>query len=90
MAAIKRSVSFRPEIWAEVERLAARENAGVSGIVNAALERYIRIQEGLEAVREWEAEHGAFTPEEVAEADRLLDEAGVGLPRASDARPDIR
>jgi hypothetical protein len=35
-------------------------------------------RDGLRAVREWEREHGEFTPEELAEADALLDEHGVG------------
>jgi len=31
-------------------------------------------------VEEWEREHGALTPEELAEADAILDEAGVTGP----------
>ena len=29
-------------------------------------------------MKEWEAEKGAFTEEQLAEADRVLDAAGVG------------
>jgi hypothetical protein len=31
-------------------------------------------------VRDWEAEHGAFSPEEIADADAALDAAGVIRP----------
>ena len=34
-----------------------------------AAEHHARIQDGLAAVREWEQENGAFTADEIAEAD---------------------
>ena len=77
MAVTKRSVSFRPEIWAEVARTAGEEGRQVSALVNEALGYYLKLRRGLAAVQEWEAEFGPFTAEEIAEADRLLDEAGV-------------
>jgi hypothetical protein len=78
MAVTKRSVSFRPEIWAEVARITDAEGGQISALVNEALAHYLRTRHGLEAAAEWEAEHGPLTAEEIAEADRLLDEAGVG------------
>lgn len=77
MGVVKRSVSFSPEVWAEVARITGEEGARVSAIVNDALVYYLHWKRALETTKEWEAEHGAFTPEELAEADRLLDEAGV-------------
>jgi predicted transcriptional regulator len=49
--------------------VAARE-AGIplSRLLAAAAEREMRRRIGLAAVAEWEAEHGAFTPEELAAA----------------------
>ena len=49
--------------------VAARE-AGVplSRMIASAAEREMRRRIGLAAVAEWEAEHGAFTPEELAAA----------------------
>jgi predicted transcriptional regulator len=49
--------------------VAARE-AGVplSRMIASAAEREMRRRFGLAAVAEWEAEHGAFTPEELAAA----------------------
>ena len=77
MGVVKRSVSFQPEVWAEAVRIAREEGVGVSALVNAAVAYYLELRRGLEAVAEWQAEHAPFTSEEIAEADRILDEAGV-------------
>ena len=75
MSVVKRSVSFDAELWDELARQAG---AGpVSPLVNDALAHYLRRQRGLAAVADYEAEFGAFTEEELAEADRVLDAAGV-------------
>lgn len=47
---------------------------------------------GLGAVAEWEAEYRALSADELASADRLLDEAGVGIderaePPAASTKP---
>jgi predicted transcriptional regulator len=78
MTVVKRAVSFDPEVWADLEHIAEVEHIGVSTVVNRALRHELRLQRGLAAVGEWETEHGAFTAAELAEADRLLDRAGVG------------
>ena len=80
MTVVKRAVSFDPEVWADLERIAAAERIGVSTVVNRALRYELRIQRGLVAVNEWENEHGAFVEEEMIEADRILDRAGIGEP----------
>ncbi len=91
MAVVKRSVSFRREIWEELARRADAKGGHVSGLVNEALEHYLTLQRGLDAAREWEEVHDPFTPEEIAAADRELDEAGVyGWTRPSHARSDLR
>jgi hypothetical protein len=38
----------------------------------------LAVQDGLAAVAEWEAEHGALTADELAEADRLLNRGSAG------------
>jgi predicted transcriptional regulator len=78
MTVVKKAVSFDPEVWADLERIAEAERIGVSTVVNRALRHELRLQRGLAAVAEWETEHGAFTEEELVEADRILDGAGVG------------
>jgi hypothetical protein len=82
---VKRSVSFDAAVW---ESLSAAAGSGpVSPIVNDALAHYLRRQRGLAAVVEYEAEFGALTDAELAEADRVLDAAGAvdrGQPAAAD------
>jgi hypothetical protein len=38
------------------------------------------VEDGLAAVAEWEAEHGAFTAKEIAAADAVLDAARKAAP----------
>ena len=44
----------------------------VSAWMTAAARRALRLRDGLAAVAEWEAEHGALTPEEIGRAEREL------------------
>jgi hypothetical protein len=65
----KRSISIPPELDAVIA--AAAQDAGMSysaWIAQTARKEFI-IQAGLEAVSKYEAEHGPFSPEEIAEAD---------------------
>lgn len=78
MTVVKRAVSFDPEVWADLERIAETERIGVSTVVNRALRHELRLERGLAAVREWETEHGELTEAELLEADRILDRARVG------------
>jgi hypothetical protein len=78
MAVVKKTVSFDPEVWADVQKTAVRERIGASTVVNRALRHDLRIQRGLAAVAEWEGEHESFSEQELADADAVLDDAGVG------------
>ena len=65
----KRSISIPPELDAEIA--AAAQAAGMSysaWIAQTARKEFI-IRAGLEAVSQYEAEHGPFTPDEIAGAD---------------------
>jgi len=65
----KRSISIPPELDAEIA--AAAQAAGMSysaWIAQTARKEFI-IRAGLEAVSQYEAECGPFTPHEIAEAD---------------------
>lgn len=65
----KRSISIPPELDAEIA--AAAEAAGISysaWVAQTAMKEF-SIRAGLEAVGQYEAEQGAFTPAEIAEAD---------------------
>jgi len=75
MGVVKRSVSVDAELWDDLVREAG--DAAVSPLVNDALAHYLRRQRGLAAMAAYEAEHGEFSEAELAEADRILDAAGV-------------
>jgi hypothetical protein len=75
---VKKSISVPDVIWAAAEDEAANGHTTVSALVTEALLNLLAIRDGLRAVREWESEHGEFTPEELAEADAILDSHGVG------------
>lgn len=65
----KRSISIPPELDAEIA--AAAQAAGMTysaWIARTARKEFI-IRAGLDAVSQYEAEHGPFTPDEIAEAD---------------------
>lgn len=88
MGVVKRSVSFDADVW---DSLVAEAGSGpVSPLINDALAHYLRRQQGLAAIAAYEAEHGAFTDAELAEADRLLDEAGVVDLTAATPKPRKR
>ncbi len=65
----KRSISMPPDLDAEIAAAAAQAGQSYSAwLANTARKEFI-IEAGLAGVREFEREHGAFTPEELAEAD---------------------
>jgi hypothetical protein len=78
---VKKSVSVPAEIWAAAEEEASVRGTTVSALIAEALDHLVTIQRGLRAVAEYEAEYGALTEEELAWADALLDEHGIGRNR---------
>jgi hypothetical protein len=68
----KRSVSLPPEVAAAVDAAASAEGTTMSAWLADAALRRLRVDRGLRAMAEWEAEHGAFTAEELAEADEVV------------------
>ncbi len=66
--AIKLAITVDRDVHAKVVRAARAEHTSVSAWMTAAARRALLIREGLAAVAEWEAEHGALTPEELSEA----------------------
>ncbi len=65
----KRSISIPPELDAEIAAAAKAAGLSYSAWVAEAARKEFTIRAGLEAVSQYEAEHGAFTPAEIAEAD---------------------
>lgn len=75
---VKRSISLPAEIFEALELQAAKEGRTVSAALADAADLWLATRRGLRTVRAWEREHGTLTADELAEADRVLDQAGVG------------
>ena len=73
MAVRKLSVALDDKVAAAAAEAAERHGLSLSAWLNHAAERALAIEDGLAAVAEWEAEHGALTEAELAAADALLD-----------------
>jgi hypothetical protein len=71
----KRSISLPPDLDAEIA--AAAEQAGMtySSWLAATARKEFTIRAGLAAVAQFEDEHGAFTSDELAEADQWAAQA---------------
>lgn len=66
--ASKLAITVDRDVHAKVIKAAAEDKMSVSAWMTAAARQAIRLREGLAAVAEWEAEHGAFSEEELAAA----------------------
>lgn len=71
-AVLKRSVAFDPELWKEADAAAREDRTSISALINVALSDLLVRRRGLLAMEAWQEEHGTFTDEEIAEADRRL------------------
>jgi hypothetical protein len=69
------SVTVDPRIAREVREAATHLGVSVSSWVAEAIEARLRSHRLREALDAWEAEDGPLRDEELAEADRILDEA---------------
>jgi hypothetical protein len=81
MAVQKISVSLDERVLELAREAAEAEGKSLSAWLSDAAERATRIQAGLRAVAEFEAEHGAFTEDEIREADEALARMGLRRPR---------
>lgn len=73
MTVSKRSVSLDDLVAERVERAAEEDGVSFSSWLSAAAEDKLLLREGMRGVREWEAEAGALTTEELAAGEALLD-----------------
>ena len=64
----KLAITVDPDVHAQIIAAAAAEGLSVSAWMTAAARRALIVRDGLAAVAEWEAEHGAFTREELEAA----------------------
>lgn len=68
MATRKVTITLDEDLIEAVASMAREADVPLSRLIASAAEREMRRRIGLAAVAEWEAEHGAFTPEELAAA----------------------
>lgn len=70
--AVKLAVTVDADVHAKVLDAAAAEGTSVSAWLTAAARRALLLRDGLAAVAEWEAEHGAFTEKELEAARKSI------------------
>ena len=64
-----------PELDQQIEAAAKQAGMTYSGWLAVTARKEFIVQTGLNAVAEFEREHGAFTAKELADADRWTDDA---------------
>jgi hypothetical protein len=64
----KLAITVPPDVHARVAAAAEEDGVSVSAWMTSAARRALLVRDGLAAVAEWEAEHGALTAEELAAA----------------------
>jgi hypothetical protein len=77
MAVKKRSVALDKDVADAVVKAAKEEGVSVSAWLSEAAKKQLKIHQGLQAIREWEAEHSAPTAEEMAEVDAIFEKHGL-------------
>jgi hypothetical protein len=78
----KLAITVDPDVHAGVLQAAADEGVSVSAWMTSAARQALLVRDGLAAVAEWEAEHGALTDDEMAAA-RARVAAQLTSPRPS-------
>jgi hypothetical protein len=73
----KLAITVAPDVHGQVLAAAAAQGISISAWMTEAARRALRRQDGLAAVREWEAQHGRLTDEEMDEARRRVQAGGA-------------
>ena len=68
----KLAITIAPDVHALVLAAAARRGVSVSAWITDAARLALKVRDGLAAVAEWEAEHGALTEAELKAARQRL------------------
>ena len=68
----KLAITVDPDVYVQVIVAAEAEGLSVSAWMTNAARQALLVRDGLRAVAEWEAEHGAFTDKELAAARRRV------------------
>ena len=77
----KLSIALEETVAERVAAAAEHQGLSLSAWLNRSAENSLALEDGLAAVREWEAEHGGITAEERADADALLDQVAHVRPK---------
>jgi hypothetical protein len=77
----KLAITVDAEVHARVVRAARKKRVSISAWFTEAARRSLRIGDGLAAVAEWEAEHGALTEEELKAARQRVRQKHLAVPR---------
>lgn len=64
----KLAVTVDPDVHEQILKAAAADGVSVSAWITSAARHALLIRDGLQAVAEWEAEHGRFSDAELAAA----------------------
>lgn len=81
--AVKLAVTVDAAVHAKVIDAAEAEGKSVSAWITDAARRALLVRDGLAAVAEWEAEHGVFTPAELAAARARIGRKGTRRKRST-------
>jgi hypothetical protein len=81
---VKRSIALPTELFQTLELEAAQVGRTVSATLADAAYLWLSTRRGLRSLCAWERDNGALTAHELAEADRILDLAGVGSFKAAE------
>lgn len=68
----KLAITVDPDVYKRIRSSAAEEGVSVSAWMTEAARNRLIIHDGLQAMREYEEEFGAFTEEELAAADERI------------------
>lgn len=71
----KLAITVDPDVHAGVVAAASEEGVSVSAWTTNAARRALLVRDGLKAVAEWEAEHGALSEAELADSRRRVADA---------------
>jgi hypothetical protein len=83
----KLAITVDPDVHEKVLEAAAEDGVSVSAWMTSAARRALLIRDGLAAVAEWEAEHGALTTQELDEARKRVAAQLVEAPARRRRRP---
>jgi hypothetical protein len=80
----KLAITVDPDVHAQVLAAAERDGVSVSAWMTEAARRALLIRDGLDAVAEWEAEHGKLTDDEMEKArQRVADDLASAQVRSA-------